>query len=172
VAYQRDPVSKWFDPAAVRLIARAYAARGEWAGVYVGPPTAMQWVQLGYLQVNPWERDRWGEQRWIRALKRSVYWHVCNFGGVSELRDVPNVGAFTGGWHAPVRVQWETGQLVRKAGWPTRRRAVRIRLHAGGSVTSRIGKTTTPKGKRWVDDRGAATARASTPEDRDWEAAG
>lgn len=162
--WERDPVSVWFDPAARRLVTRAYAVKGSWAGVYVGPPTLEQWAALGMLGIAPWQRDRWGEQRWIRALKRSCFHLVNHYGGVSELRPVPNLGAGSHGWHAPVRVQWETGQLVYKSGWPTRRRAVRMRLHAGGKATSRAGLAL-PARVRWIDDEGRATGRQSVPAD-------
>lgn len=169
MAWQRDPVSVWFDPAARRLVERAYLVKGEWAGVYVGPPTPAQWARLGMLGINPYERDRWGEQRWIRAYKRSVFWLLNHYGGVSGLHDEPLTGAYSGTWVSPVRGQWETGLLVHKAGWPTRRRAVRFRIHAGGSRTSRIGKELAPKGKRWIDDRGNATERVSfAPDANEW----
>jgi hypothetical protein len=160
--WQRDPVSTWFDGPARRLIARAYLVKGEWAGVYVAPPGPAQWAQLGLLGINPFEKDRWGEVRWIRGFKRAVFHELNWYGGVTELRPVPNTGAGTHGWHAPVRGQWETGALVRKAGWPTRRRAVRFRIHSGGARTSEIGKQARD---RWVDDDGHPTFRQSVAAD-------
>lgn len=154
----------WFDPAARRLVTRAYEVKGQWAGVYVGPPTPAQLAELAALGINPFGRDRWGEQRWIRGFKRSCFWLVNHYGGVAGLHDEPLVGAWSGTWVSPVRGQWETGQLVYRSGWATRRRAVRFRIHAGGSATSRIGKQDAPKGKRWIDDRGHATERVSYTE--------
>src|SRR5262252_9859320 len=123
--FERDPVSVWFDAAAVRLVTRAYEADGEWASVYVAPPTLAQRARLAGMGIwDPFERDRWGEVRWVRGFKRSVFHLVNHYGGTRELREVPNTGAGTPGWHAPVRVQWETGKRVRKPGWPTRRWAV------------------------------------------------
>ena len=158
--WERDPVSAWFDAAARRLAERAYRAGGDWATVYVAPPSAARMAQLSAMGVNPWERDRWGEQRWVRSFKRSLY-HVVNYhGGVDGLRARPNTGAGSHGWHAPVRVEWETGGLIRKAGWPTRRREVRVRIHPGGPATSAIGQQ---ERKRWVDDAGHPTSRQSLP---------
>lgn len=167
--WQRDPVSVWFDGPARRVLESAYERKGQWVGRYLAPPTPAQLARLAVLGINPYERDRWGEYRWVRAFKRAVFWNLNHYGAASELRDVPLVGAYSGTWVSPVRGQWETGELVIKAGWPTRRRAVRFRIHPGGSATSRIGKEQAPKSKRWIDDRGNATDRVSfAPDANGW----
>lgn len=171
MAWQRDPVSVWFDAPARRLVERAYAVKGQWAGVYLGPPGPAQLAELAALGISPWGRDRWGEVRWVRGFKRAVFWQLNHYGTVRELAAEPNLAANAAGagWVAPVRGQWETGALVRKAGWPTRRRAVRFRIHAGGAATSRIGKEETPARERWIDDRGHATDRVSfAPDPHAW----
>lgn len=163
--WERDPVSTWFDDASWRFLERAYRARGQWATVYLAPPSAARLAQLAARGINPWERDRWGEQRWSRSFKRSVYHTLNYYGGTAGLRPVANTGAGAHGWHAPVRLEWQTGELIRKAGWPTRRRAIRVRIHPDGAATSNAGRAKTPDSKRWVDDDGEVTERQSLPVD-------
>jgi hypothetical protein len=167
--FQRDPISEWFDSPARRLAERAYAARGDWAGVYLAPPTPGQRARLAELGIDSWlERDRWGEARWVRGLKRSLY-HVVNwYGGTRGLLDAPHVGAGTAGWHAPVRPEWETGARILKPGWPSRRWAIRVRLHPSSVATSRAGLDQ-PFRHRWIDDDGHPTRRQSTVADHTWE---
>ena len=170
MAYRRDPLSVRFDGKAVRLIGRAYGVRGEWAGDFLPPPGPRALAWMGWAGINPWERDRWGELRYIRAYKRSVFWQLQHYGGVRGLRELPNTGSFSGGWHAPVRGEWQTGVRVRQGehvgDW-----AVRFRIHAGGSKTSRIGRERALRlGDNWIDPDGHPTFRQSLPDDRDWEA--
>lgn len=164
MAYQRDPLSVRFDPRAVVLVRRAYEVRGAWAGVYLPPPGPRARAWMAYQGIDPYERDRWGELRYIRGFKRSVFWLLNNYGGVTGLRGERNTGAGSGGWHAPVRGEWQTGIRNAEGLW-----AVRFRIHASGSVTSRIGKERAIRlGENWIDQDGRTTFRASTPEDRDY----
>jgi hypothetical protein len=174
VAYQRDPLSRRFDGLARELIGRAYRVRGEWAGAYVPPPGPRAWAwMLANGIYSPYERDRWGEIRWIRAYKRAVFWNVNWYGGVSGLRGQANTGAGSGGWHAPVRVEWQTGIRVERPGWTAARWAVRMRIHPGGAKTSRIGLERAERlGENWIDRDGRPTFRQSLPDDRPWERAG
>ena len=170
--YQRDPLSLRFDGKARQLVERAYAVKGQWAGDYVPPPgpRARLWMAAHGIY-RPYEIDRWGEIRWLRAYKRSVFWLVNTYGGVTGLRDGPNTGAGSGGWHSPVRVEWQTGVRAERPEWTAARWAVRIRIHPGGSKTSRIGLARAAReGDRWIDDDGHPTFRQSLPEDRPWEA--
>ena len=167
MAYQRDPLSRRFDARAVTLIGRAYAVKGSWAGTYVPPPgpRAMAWMRS--QGISPYERDRWGEIRFLRAFKRAVFWQLNNYGGVTGLRGELNTGAGSGGWHAPVRGEWQTGVRNADGLW-----AVRFRIHAGGSRTSRIGlERAMREGDNWIDASGHPTFRQSLPDDRDWEGA-
>ena len=171
-AYRRDPLSERFDVPARRFLARAYTVRGQWAGDYVPPPGPRAWAWLAVHGVNPYEIDRWGEIRWIRAYKRSVYWHANWYGGTAGLRGQPNTGAGSGGWHAPVRLEWQTGIRVERAQWTAARWAVRVRVHPAGSVTSRIGRERAERlGDAWISPDGAPTFRQSLPDDRPWEQA-
>jgi hypothetical protein len=161
----RDPLSVWFDPAAARLLERAYAARGQWTGVYLAPPSPLQRahaMRIGFPDL--YERDRWGEVRWVRAFKRSTFWNHKRFGYAGDFRPGdPRVSDRAG-----TALEWQTGQRVLKAGWPARRWAVRVRVHpAGAAALAAADKV--PASKRWVDDRGEATDLQSTIADRDWE---
>ena len=66
-----------------------------------------------------------------------------------------------------VRGEWQTGQRTAEGLW-----AVRFRIHAGGSRTSRIGLDRAMReGDNWIDASGHPTFRQSLPDDRDWESA-
>jgi hypothetical protein len=68
------------------------------------------------------------------------------------------------GWHSPVRDEWQTGIRNAEGLW-----AVRFRIHAGGSATSRIGRERSQRlGDNWIDADGHPTFRQSLPEDRDY----
>ena len=167
--FERDPLSVRFDPSARRLVERAYAVKGSWAGDFVPPPgpRARLWMAAHGIY-SPYERDRWGEIRWLRAYKRSVYHLVNWYGGTTGLRGERNSGAGSEGWHAPVRVEWETGVRVRE-GVHAGRWAVRIRIHPGGRATSRIGLARAAReGNAWMTADGHQTFRASTAADHEW----
>jgi hypothetical protein len=169
VPYQRDPVSVPFDAKAADLIRRAYAVKGSWAGDYLSPPGPRARAWAASIGIDLYERDRWGELRYIRAYKRSVFWILSNYGGVGGLRGQQNLGHGRGGWHAPVRGEWQTGLRVERPEWTSARWAVRFRIHAGGSATSRIGLVRAQRlGENWMDADGHPTFRQSTPDDRDY----
>lgn len=155
----RDPLSEWFDTPARRLIRRAYANRGQWVGVYLAPPTIVQRAYAARLGIyDLYERDRWGEQRWVRAYKRAVYYNLKKHGFSDAPRwDQNRVSA----WPA-VALQWETGRRVMRANWPGRRWAIRVRLHDGGS-SARKAAQAKPASQQWV-----GTGRQSTADDHDW----
>lgn len=164
MAYQRDPLSVRLDARAVRLVGKAYAVRGSWAGEYLPPPGPRARAWMGARGIDPYERDRWGELRFIRAYKRAVFWQLNNYGGPAGLRGTLNTGAGSGGWHAPVRGEWQTGIRNAEGLW-----AVRFRIHASGSVTSRIGRERAQRlGDNWIDQDGHPTFLQSTPDDRDY----
>ena|SRR5690242_13973591 len=127
---QRDPVSVWFDAAAVRFLERAYRRQGEWAGIYLAPPTQAQLQRLArmYPDYEPLARDRWGEYRWVRAFKRSVFWNMKKFGYSDGLRP----GQYRNSDWPARSIEWETGKRVLKQGWPARRWAIRMRIHPTG----------------------------------------
>ena len=156
-----------FDGRAVTLVNRAYAVKGSWAGAYVPPPGPRAMAWMARRGISPYERDRWGEIRFLRAFKRAVFWQLNNYGGVDGLRGTQNTGAGSGGWHSPVRGEWQTGVRNAEGLW-----AVRFRIHAGGSATSRIGRERAMRlGDNWIDASGHPTFRQSLPDDRPWERA-
>ena len=161
--FRRDPLSVPFDGKAVRLLRRAYDVKGAWAGDYLPPPGPRARLWAAAQGIDLMSRDRWGELRYIRAYKRAVFWWLDHYGGVAGLRADENVG------RAPVRGQWETGLIVRQ-GAHVGEWAVRFRVHAGGSRTSRIGQQRAERlGENWIDADGHPTFRQSLPDDREWE---
>lgn len=161
---QRDPVSVWFDPAALQLLERAYRAPGEWTGQYLAPPSVRARRRLALMGTDPLERDRWGEIRWVRAYKRAVYYNLRVHGYSTGIREHQERVAV---W--PVKsLEWQTGRRVLKAGWPSARWAIRIRLHPTGRSANRAALGI-PMRERWIDPAsGNATERQSTRADRPW----
>jgi hypothetical protein len=159
---QRDPVSKWFDAAALRYLERVYAAGGEWTGIYLAPPAAAQRARLEAAGIDPMERDRWGEYRWVRAFKRAVYFNLKKYGYADGMR--PGVMRASA-WPAK-SLEWETGKRVMRAGWPARRWAIRARLHPTGEPARKAAAEKVPDRLRWIDKTGHVTDRQSTVADR------
>jgi hypothetical protein len=158
---ERDPVSVWFDPAARQFLERAYAVQGQWAGQYLAPPSRRAAATLMVMGVDPYERDRWGEVRWVRAFKRSVYYQLGLYGtagGMSYGRERAS------DW--PARsLEWQTGARVLKPGWPARRWALRARLHPTGRAASAAAREKVPASRRWVVN-GRPTELQSLPGER------
>lgn len=155
----RDPLSEWFDGAARKLITRAYKRRGEWVGVYLAPPTLDQRARAAMLGIyDLYERDRWGEVRWVRAFKRAVYYQLKQHGWSDAPRwDQERVSE----WPA-VALEWETGKRVTRRNWLDRRWAIRVRLHDGGPAARRAAQAKAA-GQQWE-----GTDRQSTMNDHDW----
>jgi hypothetical protein len=157
---QRDPVSVWFDAAARQYLERAYQHQGEWSGQYLAPPSPRAVARLALMGINPYGRDRWGEVRWVRAYKRAVYYQLKHHGtrtGMNYAEDR------TSPW--PARsLEWQTGARILKAGWPSRRWAIRIRIHPTGAAASKAARAI-PEQERWIVG-GRVTNLQSTPADR------
>jgi hypothetical protein len=162
-------VSVPLDPKARDLIRRAYAVKGSWAGDFLSPPGPRARAWAAGMGIDLYERDRWGELRYIRAYKRACFWQLNNYGRVSRLGTEKNIGAGKGGWNSPVRGEWQTG--IRPTSGPhVGEWAVRFRIHPGGKTTSKIGKERALRlGENWIDEDGEPTFRQSTPADRNWE---
>ena len=162
--YRRDPISMWFDRAAGDLLARAYARPGRWAVTYLAPPSR----ERRRIARETWgvpdldERDRWGATRWLRAFKRATYWNHRNYGYAEEFRPGDQRAAPA----AATALVWDTGPMVRLAGWPTRRREIRVMIMPGGDIaTDAAGQL--PAAKRYTaDDR---LRSKPGPPDRPWE---
>jgi hypothetical protein len=163
----RDPLSRWFDPAAVRLLERAYRNPGQWTGTYLSPPSVRARAAAGFLGI--WDlagRDKWGEVRWVRAYKRAVFYQHRLYGYSGDFRP----GQPRASDHAGTSLEWQTGQRVLKAGWPSRKWAIRVRVHPAGTAATRAAEDKVPASKRWTDPvTGAPTELQSTIADRDWE---
>lgn len=161
---KRDPLSTWFDSAAARLVARAYASRGEWTGIYLSQPSIRQRAAAASIgEFDLGGRDRWGEIRWVRAFKRSVFWNHKQYGYAGEFR----LGQPRASDHPGTSLEWQTGQLVMKSGWPSRRWAIRVRIHPAGWAAHEAAQAI-PASKRWVDSSGRATSRRSDASDDNW----
>ena len=161
----RDPLSEWFDPAAVQLLRRAYQHPGQWAGTYLSPPSPR--ARAAAITLGIWnlaERDRWGEVRWVRAFKRAVYHQHRLYGYSGDFRP----GQPRASDHAGTSLEWQTGQRVLKAGWPSRKWAIRVRIHPAGRAAYVAAVKNIPVKDRWVIG-GEPTELQSTIADRDWE---
>lgn len=158
---RRDPVSEWFDAAARQLLERAYKNQGEWTGQYLAPPSPRALARLAAMGTNPYSRDIWGEVRWVRAYKRAVYYQLKKHGHLAGMR---YDAARTSPW--PARsLEWQTGARIRKSGWPSRRWALRVRIHPTGAAASRAAREKVPESQRWIIN-GRVTRRQSTPANR------
>jgi len=157
----RDPVSIWFDDAARQLLERAYRNQGQWTGQYLAPPSPRALAAMALMGASPWERDRWGEVRWVRAYKRACYYQLKKYG----TRDGMNYREPRASSWPARSLEWETGARVLKAGWPQRRWALRIRIHPTGAAASAAAREKVKKADRWVIG-GRATDRQSTPANR------
>lgn len=149
MTFERDPASVAFDGAARRLLERAYASPGQWVGTYLSQPST-GWIAWGWAHgIGLRERDRWGEVRWVRAYKRAVYWQLRTYGYARELGTTPRVSDT-----AARSLEWETGKLIMKKGWPGRRWAIRVRLHAGGLAAERAVRSKRPPAERYTGPAG------------------
>lgn len=151
----------WFDAAARQLLERAYRNQGQWTGQYLAPPSPRALARFAAAGVNPYGRDRWGEVRWVRAYKRAVYYQLKKHGYRDGMRyDTVRASPW------PVKsLEWETGKRVLRSGWPSRRWALRVRLHPTGAAASRAAREKIPDSRRWVVN-GRVTELQSTPGDR------
>lgn len=157
--YQRDPLSERFDPPARAWLARAYRVKGDWSGQFLAPPGPAALAWCAARGINPFERDKWGELRYVRAFKRAVYYQAKWYGGVHGFNEARHASPFA----SPVRVDWDTGPRVMRTGWNARRWSLQIRIVSAGKEAQAIGRKAQ---RRWIDDRGNATGWASTPEER------
>lgn len=153
----RDPVSVQFDQSAAELLRRAYAADGRWVGTYLQMP-GPGWVAWGIRRgISLYARDRWGEVRWVRAFKRSIYYLHRHYYRSGQLDlSSPRVSL-----ERTKVVIWQTGRLT------ARGYAIRIRVDRGGQIARRAVERK-PEQARYIDDEGQATELASTAADRDW----
>lgn len=157
-------MSEWFDGAAADLLTRAYRHPGRPAVTYLAPPSPVRRAMAAALGIyDLLEKDRWGETRWMRAYKRSTYYTHKHYGYAGELR----AGDQRAAPAAATALKWETGPLVRKAGWPTRRRQISVTILPGGdSATAAVMASRKPAKRYTVDD---SFRSKPGPPDRPWE---
>lgn len=161
--YTPDPVSIWFERAALGWLQRAYRHPGKWEPTYLAPPTPARRAEAARLGVDLDERDRWGEVRWVRGYKRAVYRMHKQYGYAGEIRFAdPRTSP-----SSATALKWETRGLLRKAGWPTRRRELVIMIVPGGDVATEVTSQRTPAGRSYV--RSEAFRSKPAPPDRPWE---
>ena len=161
---KRDPVSVAFDPAASRLLERAYARRGEWISVRLTDPTIRQrtrflaeGIDVGGPDPVPGggvnARTRWG-----RGMVRSLY-YLQKHGGKSGALEI-EVGR-----HIPASPQFDPAH-PEAGGFPPSRQ-LRLRIRRGGQVALRAVQRL-PDAKRIYDDDGQPAGRYAEWSWRDW----
>lgn len=158
MAAGRDPISVQFDAAAARLLRSAYLAQGKWTPMWLTPPDLAWrgWALRNGIDLSG--TDRWGEVRWARAFKRSVYylhkWYFYETTGLElgRRRNVPNRSKAIRAWSPPARRDPVTGRY-----------AVRIMVVQGGSAAERAVAKKRPARRYTEDD-----VYRSTLADRDW----
>jgi len=164
--YTRDPLSEWFDGAAAGWVARAYRKPGQWEITYLAPPSQARRLQaaveLGIGDLD--EIDRWGEPRWTRAFKRAVFHQNKLYGYAGEFR--PGDPRLSDS--AATAIKWETRGLVRKQGWPTRRRELAIMIVPGGDAAAAAAGSARPAA-RYTSPAGERLRSKPAPPDRPWE---
>jgi hypothetical protein len=120
------------DPGAARLLRRAYARPGQWAGTSLAHPTAAHqaWARREGINLNASDR---GVDRWMRAFIRSLYythrWYYRPGEGLrlSEKRLAANETRALVYEVGRVRLDRRPGRGVTVRG-----RAVRIKILPGG----------------------------------------
>lgn len=164
--YERDPLSTWFDGTAANWLARAYRNAGSWEGLYLAPPTKIRQAQaaaeLGIYNLG--EKDRWGLDRWTRALKRAAYFQHKNYGYAAEFR----FGEERASDRAATALRWETGPLVLKSGWPQRRRQLSIMVVPAGWAANQAVRSERAD-RQFTAPAGAEFRSMPVPRDRPWE---
>lgn len=162
--FARDPLSTLFDEAARRLLSRAYATPGQWAGTRLADPSDAHIRFANSHNIFPLARDDvpggQARTRWARAYVRALYfqhkWYSA--GG-------------TGGWRSSRRTAprnagglvVEVGRALPATGVIPRGRAVRVKLMRGGQAKeAAVAKI--PEERIWADG-GPAWA---DPRRRDW----
>ncbi len=142
-AAERDPVSQWWDGAARRLLARAYAGRGSWVATRLVDPSPRQVARARSLGIDLAGPDPVralpgrgvnARDRWSRAFVRAVYFQHRWYSGKPG-----------GGWREARRasprsasaIEVELGRRVPGRGLIPAGRAVRVRTRPGGGAAYR-----------------------------------
>lgn len=166
--YQRDPVAVQFDGAARKLLARAHANPGKWAGTYLANPDAAwdRWARRNRIRLLgadpvPGELAR---TRWARGFVRALYyqhqWYYYAGRGVEpgDRHVVPERAT-------ALRVQVGTVKITSRG--VVRGRLVRAMIVPGGREAIRAVRAM-PARKRIYDPSGEPGERWANPANRDW----
>jgi hypothetical protein len=150
VAYQRDPVSETWDPAARAILARARRQRGQWVSIVLKHPEPWQitrWAALGIdVPGRDTARGRSARTRWARAFVRAVNY---------QARGGP-----------PVQV--EIGRAVPAVGVIPAGRVARVRVVRHNPDQARAHMARVPDTEKAYDADGRPGGRWADPADRDW----
>jgi hypothetical protein len=159
--YERDPVSVLFDAGARRLLERAYARPGTWAGTRIKAPTPAEAAYFAAQGINVYGRDEIGRDRWAAGFVRAVYYQHRNYRtgrGWGGRRLAPYDGR---------AIRYELGRQLRALGVIPAGRAVRIKSVPGGPAARRAAERL-PYSQRIITDSGPGPAQAIAA-DRDWQ---
>jgi hypothetical protein len=177
MAYKRDPLSELFDPAARRLLERAYASPGQWAGTRLADPSPRHLAWCAGRGINPFGPDdasvigtKGGTKggtnartRWARGFVRALYYqHKWWSGSGTAWRTAKrSVARETGA------LEVQVGRAVQAYGVFPAGRSVRIRLLRGGQAADRAVRRLADGDRIYADD-GSPAGRWSDPELRGW----
>ena len=147
----RDPVSVLFDGGARRLLARAYAHPGQWAGTLLKNPEARHVAHFASLGIDVLGPDtqpgREARTRWARGFTRSLYYQHkwwSGTGGQGWRGEKRRVARATGG------LVVEVGVAKRAVGVIPAGRSVRVKLVSGGKAKVKA-VDQTPEAEQWRD---------------------
>jgi hypothetical protein len=173
--YARDPVSVLFDRGARRLLERAYANPGTWAGTRLADPTPRDRLRLyGMGVTDPMGPDNASTHggrglnartRWMRGFVRALYYQHKWFsvqGGQSWRPGRRTVARSAGA------LEIEIGRIMPVRGVIPRGRAIRVRIRPGGQARLRAVQRLPDRDRIWTD-QGEQAARFSDPALRDWQ---
>ena len=155
--FERDPVSRMWDGAALAILARARAQPGRWVATRIAQPSDFQRARLLRQGINPDGPDNTSaaggrskatnaRSRWGRGFVRAVYYNRAS----------------------DEAVKVEVGIMRPAVGRIPRGRAVRVMVLEGGAAARRAAAAL-PEGKRLFDTEGHPGDRWSDPERRDWD---
>jgi hypothetical protein len=155
---EADPVSVEMEPIAEKLLRRAYAQRGDWAGTYLKNPSA-EWMLWGrrngrnLLGPDPVPSGK-ARTDWARQLVRACYRQHRKYMTRDGLRldDEPRPL----GIHPPYPLMFQVGTVRLTPAGLVVGRAVRIKLAARGTREYREKIAAIPDDKRWITEDGHA----------------
>lgn len=171
---ERDPVSVELDPAARRLLERAYADPGSWRQTRLGNPgpRLRAWAAArGIDLAGPDDVSARGgrglnaHSRYARAFVRSLYFQhrwYSQGGGAGWRQSRRTAPRQSGG------IEVQVGRMAPALGVLPAGRLVRVRLHTGGPDAKAAHFASLPAARRSYDAQGDPGQRWSSPAHRDW----